>query len=310
MVPEFMKLFRYVFLLVTFLPGALSAQVEEGFAPSEDGVEVHYKVYGKGKPLLVINGGPGFPSHYFQELAEDLSDDRQVIIFDQRGTGDTYVKEYDRGTINLTKMVRDIEALRTHLKINKWDVMGHSFGGVLAMLYAEDHSDRINKLVLSASGGMDLEFTKAMPANIQSRLSNQQTLDMQRLNKEFQKNESNMRVHNARFEILAWAYVYDKNKVDEAVDMLTEGNRFNYRVNQLVWKDLRSRPYDVKEKLKEFKKPVFIIHGRQDIIGESVAIKTHMTFPNSTLAFINEASHYIWLDQHDEYINLINGFLK
>jgi len=290
-----MKQYRYILFLLLFIPAGLFAQVEEGFAPSEDGVEIHYKVYGKGKPLLVINGGPGFPSYYFQDLAKELSENRKIIIFDQRGTGDSNVKNYDSGTINLTKMVRDIEALREHLKINKWDVMGHSFGGVLSMLYA---------------GGMDLEFTKAMPANIQSRLSNQQTVDMIRLNKEFQKNQSNMRVHNSRFEILAWAYVYNKGKVKEASKMLTEGNRFNFRVNQLVWQDLKSRPYDVKEEMKTFKKPVFIIHGRQDIIGESVAIRTHMTLPSPTLAFINEASHYIWLDQPDEYIGLINGFLK
>ena len=178
------------------------------------------------------------------------------------------------------------------------------------MLYCAEHGDKVKKLVLSASGGMDLEFIKFMPANIQSRLNNQQTLEMERLNAQYQKDQSNMKIHNQRFEILAWAYVYDKNKVKDAALMLTEGNRFQYRVNQLVWKDLRAREYDVTQELKHFKQPVFIVHGRQDVISESVAIKTHMNFPNSTLAFINEASHYIWLDQEAEYLRLIHGFLK
>ncbi|MBX2846351.1 MAG: alpha/beta hydrolase [Saprospiraceae bacterium] len=302
---------RIVLFVLSFLSllTVSYGQFEEGFAPSE-GVEIHYEIYGKGEPLLLVNGGPGFPSYYFREIAKKLASDRQVIIFDQRGTGDSYLQTYDRSTVNLKKMVADIEALRTHLGIKKWDVMGHSFGGVLSMLYCAEHGDKVKKLVLSASGGMDLEFIKFMPANIQSRLNNQQTLEMERLNAQYQKDQSNMKIHNQRFEILAWAYVYDKNKVKDAALMLTEGNRFQYRVNQLVWKDLRAREYDVTQELKHFKQPVFIVHGRQDVISESVAIKTHMNFPNSTLAFINEASHYIWLDQEAEYLRLIHGFLK
>jgi len=285
-------------------------QFEQGFAEHKDGTRIHYKSFGEGKPLLVINGGPGFPSTQFQDLARGLAKDRRVIIFDQRGTGLSEVKYMNRSTISMAKMVEDIEVLREHLNINKWNILGHSFGGVLSMYYADKHEKRVNKLILSASGGMDLEFTVHMPANIQSRLGAGRVEKIAEINERYKLDRSNAQIHNERFGQVAWAYVYDKTQVDAVVKKWTEGDPFVFRVNDLIWQDLRKGPYNKKSEMAEFKRPVLILHGRQDIIGESVAMDSHMVFPNSRLEFINEASHYLWLDRPDEYFRLIDEFLK
>ncbi len=296
-------------LLLLLATGIGAFAQEEGYAQS-DGVKIYYQTFGKGKPLLLINGGPGFPSTNFDYLAHKLAEKRKVIIFDQRGTGKSKLPYLNRGSVNMSLMVDDIESLRQHLKIKKWDVYGHSFGGVLAMFYAKEHENRIDRLILSSSGGIDIDFIGPMPANIQSRLSAEDIVKLGKLNQEFEAEKDNVDIHNRRFKVIAHAYVYWKNNIPFAQEMLTKGNVFVHRVNSLVWMSLRKGPYDLKPDLADFARETLIIHGRQDVIGESVPLEIHAVLPNSRLEWINQASHYLWLDQPDIYFNLIDEFLN
>lgn len=56
-------------------------------------------------------------------------------------------------------MVEDMENLRRHLNIEKWTILGHSFGGIMATYYATKYPERIEKLILSSSGGINMDFT-------------------------------------------------------------------------------------------------------------------------------------------------------
>jgi proline iminopeptidase len=75
----------------------LNAQ-EEGFIDNGDS-KIHYRIFGKGKPLLIINGGPGMNSDGFAGLASSLSPNNRAIIYDQRGTGKSTLKKIDNSTI-------------------------------------------------------------------------------------------------------------------------------------------------------------------------------------------------------------------
>ncbi|MGL5876521.1 MAG: alpha/beta fold hydrolase, partial [Xenococcaceae cyanobacterium] len=105
-------------------------------------------------------------------------------------------------------------------------------------------------------------------------------------------------------------YVFYPENRPKIIKSLTETSKLVPAVNDLVWNDLSRQKYDLTEKLKTFQKPVLIIQGRQDFIGESTAIKTNQTIPNSQLIFINECGHSIWLDQGEKYFSAIAEFLK
>src|SRR5690606_14941870 len=142
-----------VFLLLSFAACSQNAAVI-----STGTAKLSYRTFGNGKPLLIINGGPGMNSDGFVPLAEKLSANHRVIVYDQRGTGKSTLVKIDASTITMDLMIQHIEALRQHLKIEKWIVLGHSFGGMLASYYATIHPNRIEKLILSSSGGVDLEL--------------------------------------------------------------------------------------------------------------------------------------------------------
>ena len=100
----------------------------------------------QGKPVVFLHGGPGFgtePSHrrFFDPKAY------RIVLFDQRGCGkSTPHASLDENTT--WDLVEDMEKLRAHLGIEKWQVFGGSWGSTLALAYSETHPERVTEIVL------------------------------------------------------------------------------------------------------------------------------------------------------------------
>ena len=81
----------------------------EGFAVNNDGSKTYYKTFGKGEPLLIINGGPGMNSNGFEDMAKTLGENQQTIIYDQRGTGKSKLSKLDSKSISFLKKPQSLE---------------------------------------------------------------------------------------------------------------------------------------------------------------------------------------------------------
>ena len=110
--------------------------------------EIYYEECGNpnGKPALVLHGGPGGGISPFLRQGHDPARYR-IILFDQRGCGQStpHASLTDNTTWDL---IADIEKLRTHLGIERWQVVGGSWGSTLALAYAISHRARVTELVL------------------------------------------------------------------------------------------------------------------------------------------------------------------
>ncbi|MFT3794347.1 alpha/beta fold hydrolase [Flavobacterium sp.] len=297
-----MKKILFLFLL------SLVAQAQSGgFSPNTDGSKTHYRTYGSGQPLLIINGGPGMNSNGFEALAQKLSKHNLVIIYDQRGTGKSVLQKLDSKTVSMQLMASDIESLRKHLKLEKWHVLGHSFGGMLASYYATLYPERIDKLILSASGGIDLGLTQYVGAAIQSKLTKTERDSLAYWNAKIAKGDTTHQTRLGRGRNLAPAYLYDKKYVPILAERLTQGNA---DLNQLIWDDLDRIHFDCAPKLKNYKKPVLIIQGKDDIIKAETAEIAHRAFQNSEVVFLEHCGHYGWLDAEKEYFKALHSFLQ
>ena len=295
-----MKIYLFI---VALLISKYSSSQENGFANSI-GVQIHYKTFGKGEPILIINGGPGMNSEGFNGLAKDLAKNNQTIIYDQRGTGASIMDHTDSSTITMELMLQDIEALRQHLRIDKWIVLGHSFGGMLGSYYTSRYPDRVKALILSSSGGIDLELLSLL--NINSRLSKQ---DQDSLNFWEVRIANGDTTYHARLErgtFLAPAYVYYRENIPIIAVRLTQGNS---KINSLMWSDMRKIHFDCAEDLKYFKHPALIIQGEQDVVDKKLAFKAARVLPGSKVVFLDHCGHYGWLDNRERYLSEINHFL-
>ena len=293
-----------LFCLVIIFYWQVNAQ-KDGFAQSE-GVKIYYRTFGAGTPVLIINGGPGMNSNGFADLAKMLSTHNETIIYDQRGTGKSEIQNVNSSNITMKLMVEDIENLRKHLNISKWIVMGHSFGGMLASYYATLHPEAINSMILSSSGGIDLDLLSDVGNNITSRLTKQQADSVNFWTQKIDEGDTSHFAKLQRGIALANAYVLDKKYVPVIAERLTQSNM---QVNNLIWQDLRKIKFNCAPGLSTFNKPVLIIQGKQDIVDPKLAEKAHRILKNSKLVFVDHSVHYGWLDNKEQYLGEIEKFI-
>ncbi|MBF6175582.1 prolyl aminopeptidase [Nocardia blacklockiae] len=124
----------------------------DGLLDVGDGQRVYWEESGNpdGKPVVFLHGGPGggiapFHRQFFDPRAY------RIVLFDQRGCGRSTPHVADGASLETNTtwhLVADIERLRTHLGIERWQVFGGSWGSTLALAYAQTHPDRVTELVL------------------------------------------------------------------------------------------------------------------------------------------------------------------
>lgn len=300
----------YLKSFVIFIGLLLSSSIigqKSNLIITSDGV-IHYKIFGKGKPVVIINGGPGMNSEGFGNFAAQLSKVGFLcIIYDQRGTGKSEMKKMDQTTITMKNMVEDLEVLRRHLKINKWTVFGQSFGGLLAAQYANTYPKSIDKLVFSNSGGLNLDFLNYVVQRIENNLSQSERDSLQYYNELLSKEPENKFYLQRRAMQLASAYVYQKKHVPTIAERLLQ---VNITINQLVYSDLQKNKFDFIGKFNNFKRPVLIFQGLNDIISLETAQAIETTFSDSKLVKLDKCGHYPWLDRPEVFWSEIMKFLK
>ncbi len=122
----------------------------EGMLDVGDGHRIRFQEAGNpaGKPVVVLHGGPGsgiapMARRHFDPAAY------RIVLFDQRGAGQSTPHAGDDLTANtLWHLVSDMELLREHLGIDRWQLFGGSWGATLALAYAETHPSRVTEIIL------------------------------------------------------------------------------------------------------------------------------------------------------------------
>ncbi|RII36458.1 alpha/beta hydrolase [Clostridium chromiireducens] len=122
--------------------------MEEIFIPMQDGKRIYTRIYNNNykQTVLYLHGGPGASCSTFQYAAYKLSKYINVVLIDQRGVlrSDKLEKE-DKCNINM--LIDDCESIRKFLDIQKFIVIGHSFGGFLALLYSIRYPNSVEKVI-------------------------------------------------------------------------------------------------------------------------------------------------------------------
>ena len=171
-------MFRILFLLTLCLLCAVPARAfDEDHTETINGASLHFRVRGTDKShpyLLLLHGGPGFSAHIFYGWGTSLEKDVNVVYLDQRGSGQsarlTFANPYaptpdEVKGYTIANLVGDIEGVRTFLKVDKWYVLGHSWGGMLGLEYVTAHPEHVR-------GFIDMDGLVSVPAMQNAILDN------------------------------------------------------------------------------------------------------------------------------------------
>jgi len=311
MIPDIriLNIFIIIFISLTVLSTQSIAQVDSGYVEIKGG-KLYYEVYGKGKPLVFLNGGPGISSKAYRYIAEKFDTCTQVIIFDQRGTGKSTLRRVTTVSISIKNMVDDVEKLRTHLGIEKWDVAGQSFGGTYALHYAVKHSKQIDKLVLISTAGIDekaIRFQKFDYPEVEKMSEVELKLLDTLIILSKDENTSADELRKYRTALKSRYYIYDWSNLEKQMNWFAHKAVYNYKTKKYVNESFYN--FDISRKLKNIENPTLTLYGSSDFIPFHVADKIHKSLPNSELKVFQNCGHSIWLDKDQEARACIAKFL-
>lgn len=293
-----------IVLLLVLLALPMVAAEENGKTFAGPAGKIYYEVRGggSGTPLLLVNGGPGFDHNYFHSSAvwDALATKRAVIMYDQRGTGrsDT-LKPTDTAT--LADQLADLEALRAHLGFAQVDMLGHSWGGYLAMAYAARYPQHIRRLIICDSAAPKWSDTRFLFDDIfPEGVLRQNQLDFDEKLGDAEAGWRSIR------EYLAMLF-YSPEKRDQ---FLAHADEYHYvpDVNAKVNADLAR--FDLGPRLGAFRMPVLVLTGRFDInVAPSTAWKIHNAIPGSQFAVFEKSGHLPWFEEPEAFQRVVEPFL-
>ena len=135
-------------LLAAFLVALVLASVASAASPVRSFVRSAGPVDAR-RTIVLVNGGPGYDSQQiFRAFKRLASPTRRVIAYDQRGIGRTPPPSSVPHDYSLDAFVADLEALRIRLGVQRIDLLGHSFGALVASAYTAAHPNRVRSLIL------------------------------------------------------------------------------------------------------------------------------------------------------------------
>ncbi len=302
------KSFYQAFASVVLLTLLLSCKPTqtEGYVQLPGGV-LYYNQIGKGDPIIVVHGGPGLNHTYLLPQMADLADNNQVTFYDQRCSGKSLCDDVSK--VSTKHFVNDIETLRTALGYKKFTLIGHSWGGLLAMNYALLHQDKLSSLILlDSEPATSVGFKAFIKEYVKRTLQLRGSLNSIQSSKAFKNHE--VTAVSEFLRTIFSAYMFRKG--DEAKLNLTFDSAQDAK-NMFVIMDIFSKTlsnYDLRKKLKALRVPTLIISGQYDIMPVWTAKEIHSIIPGSELSIIKNCGHFPYVEQPKEFFRLIRSFLS
>jgi proline iminopeptidase len=125
----------------------------QGFLAGAEGARLHYRVIGDGPDtVVVVHGGPGAGMNSVRPDFEPLAEELTLVFFDQRGGGRSELPA-DTSRLRAQFFVEDLDSVRAHFGLDRMNVLAHSFGSVIVARYAQEHPDRVGRIVLHGATG-------------------------------------------------------------------------------------------------------------------------------------------------------------
>jgi proline iminopeptidase len=293
-------------VLLLLAPGApIIAADPPGATLETGGVTIWYEVRGSGAgtPLIVANGGPGFDHNYLLcgDVWDTLAKGRKIVFYDQRGNGRSSELK-DGQPCGLAEQIDDLEALRAHLGFEKFDLLGHSWGGYLVMAYAARHPEHIAHLMIVDSAAPKIQDTAFLFKNIfPETTAREDTLA-------FAVELGDQKAVAADLHEYMSMLFYTPQARDA---FLARSSSFVYRqkVNKAVWNDLQR--FDLNPELPKFKFPTLVATGRYDFnVAPSVAWAIHQAIPGSELAVFEKSGHLPFCEEPASFLSRVGAFLS
>lgn len=293
----------------------------------ESDIQLYHFSQGTGRNVLVVHGGPGMPFREPMAGLEPLTTEYTFQYYDQRGCGKS-TRPFDRfesqnmyenmtaldQTLGLGAQIADIERIRQILGEEKLILIGHSWGGFLASLYAAEFPEHVEALILiSPANSLVMPQPDAdsdLFASVRARLPEEQRAEYDAFMKEyfdfnqlFTRSEAELIAQDEKFGL------YYLSVIDTPAEQMIQQGEPGGWMTWGMYVSMGQR-HDYRERLRKVTAPVLVIHGADDLQSEAATRLYSETFPNAQFAVIQNASHFSFQQQPAEFARLVSDFLN
>ncbi len=274
------------------------------------GGKIWYEVTGEGNgtPLLLLHGGPGFPSYYFKALAP-LGKDRPVIRFDQLGCGRSD-RITDTTLMTIDHHIEQIRKLTAKLNLKEFYLLGHSWGTMLGIDYYLRYPDGVKGLIMASpclSAKMWMQDADTLIAELPDSIRTTLTQHIAGIPQDSAKFVDALNYFNSTFYAR-------KNPLSADMDSTFAGAGLN--VYLYMWGDSEFfatgtlKDFDRTNELKKINVPTLYTTGEFDEARASTVKYYQSLTPHAEFALIKNAGHATMHDNTEENIEVIRKFLK
>jgi proline iminopeptidase len=294
-------------------------EIREGFVDA-GGVLIYYKTFGKGEPLVIVHGGPGASHDYFLPYLLPLARKNKLVFIDERGCGQSQKLDSTSG-YTVENMVEDVEAVRQALDLGRINLLGHSYGGVLAQAYALKYQQNLSHLILcstfpstSEMNEVFIRIKEKMAPELRQRIEKMEKEGLYGHGREYEKNR-----YTSEYMIAAWGegyfpYLY-QNHPDPNYDPVANGI-MAWDVYREMWGsdgeyiiDGNLKSVEYTGRLSSLTVPTLITVGDHDECAPSLSQEMNQKIPGSKLVIFPKSGHMTFVDQPALFMSAINDFL-
>lgn len=269
-----------------------------------DGTRLAYHRTGEGDPLICLPGGPMQASAYLG----DLGGLPALLRLDLRGTGESAVPA-DLATYRVDRQVDDVEALRVHLGLETIDLLGHSAGGTLAMLYAARYPDRVGRLVLVAPS----------PRVVGIEVADEDRREVAELRAEEpwfpDAYAAFLRIWAGEPTDADWAgiapFSYRRWDAASQANVAREATDINMTAAAAYYGEGAFDPHAVRSALSAIQADVLLVAGEYDVgLPPKRAAEYADLLPGAELVVQPGSGHFPWLDDPEWFARMTGGALR
>ena len=293
----------------------------------EPDIQLYHFSQGEGRNVLIIHGGPGMPFREPMAGLESLTGAYRFHYYDQRGCGkstrpiDRFESQnmYENMTIldqalGLGAQIADIERIRQILGDEKLILVGHSWGGFLASLYAAEFPEHVEALILVSPANTLVmpqpEADSDLFASVRAKLPESKLAEYDAFMKDyfdfntlFSHSEADLVARDAKFG----EYYISVVDIPEG-EMVQQGEPGGW----MTWGMYVSmgQRHDYRAALEKVTAPVLVLHGADDLQSEAATRLYSDAFPNAQFAVIQNAGHFSFQQQPEQFAKLVADFLQ
>jgi len=274
-----------------------------------NGVRLYYETIGEGVPIVIVHGGPGLDHSYLLPQMGELAKGYKLIFYDQRAMGKSSA-DFDTSLMTMNSFVEDLEGIRKTFGLEKMNLMGHSWGGLVSMFYAIKYPGHLQSLILVNSTAASSTLRNLSFAARSLKTIKGDSLAQSQLAQTEGFKERDPATMAKFFRLLFRGSFYNKLYIDSlSLNFDSSYSAKSAMVRQL-YKDSTLSEYDISANLDTIQCPTLIIGGANDAVAPGTNEQIHDHIRGSRYILLPECGHFPFIELPDKFFPIVRTFLK